>query len=108
VEVALAMGLLGCVVGLIALTTASGTTFFMGIPYFDGMAIWQLVALILCAVGVILFIGIPLFLLIRILINGDKNTMKTSTKIAAIISWIIAIVLICTTAVMIYGSFIEY
>ncbi|MDE6256119.1 MAG: PspC domain-containing protein [Muribaculaceae bacterium] len=108
VEVALAMGLLGCVVGLIALSTAAGTTFFMGIPYFDGMAIWQLVAIILCAVGVILFIGIPLFLLIRILMSGDKNPMKTSTKIAAIISWIIAIVLTCTTAVMIYGSFIEY
>lgn len=105
VEVALAIGLLGCIIALIALSTAAGTSFIMGIPYFnfDGTPTGQLIVAILCAIGVILFIGIPLFLLIRVLINGDKNPMKTSTKVATAISWIIAIILTFSTAIIIDG-----
>ncbi|MDE5791173.1 MAG: PspC domain-containing protein [Muribaculaceae bacterium] len=108
VEIALAMGLIGCVVGLIALTTAAGTSFFMGIPYFNGFEIEQLVMLILCVIGFLLFIGIPLYLLIRILINGDKNPMKTSTKIVAVIGWIVAIILTVVAAIIFYVSYYGY
>ncbi|MDE6682993.1 MAG: PspC domain-containing protein, partial [Muribaculaceae bacterium] len=108
VEIALAMGLIGCIVGLIALTTAAGTSFFMGIPYFSGFEIEQLAMLILCVIGFLLFIGIPLYLLIRILINGDKNPMKTSTKIIAVIGWIVSIILTVVAAIIFYVSYYGY
>ncbi len=104
VEVALAVGLLGCIVGLIALTTAAGTTLFMGIPFFNGWAIEQFVALIVFAIGIILFIGIPLFFLIRLIMNGDKNQMKSSTKIAGVICWIIAIILTSVAGLAFYAT----
>ncbi|MDE5808618.1 MAG: PspC domain-containing protein [Muribaculaceae bacterium] len=105
IEVSLAIGLIGCIIGLIALTTAAGTAFFIEIPYFNNLAVEQLIALIVAALGFILFIGIPLFLLIRILLNGDKNPMKTSTKIIALISWVIAIVITVVAGIIFYATY---
>lgn len=98
VEIGLAVGLLGCFIALIIVTTTQGMVYVTGIPYFDGVPGWQIVCGILCAIGVLLFIGIPLFLLIRMLIYGDKRPMKKSSKLVALVGWIISIVMFSATA----------
>lgn len=107
-EVGVAIALLGCFIALIALTTTQGMVFVTGIPYLDGVPCWQLVCAIICAIGVLLFVGIPLFLLIRMLIYGDKKPLKKSSKWVALIGWIISIVIFSSTAAIVSASYSSY
>lgn len=109
-EVGLAIALLGCFIALIAVTTTQGMALLTGtgIPYLDVIPCWLLVCTIFCAIGALLFVGIPLFLLIRMLINGDKKPLKKSSKWIALIGWIISIVIFSSTAAIIYTASIPY
>ncbi|MDE7412248.1 MAG: PspC domain-containing protein [Muribaculaceae bacterium] len=99
VIIALALGLIGCFIALIAVIVAGVS--FISIPGFEGMDTPMLMVCILCAIGLIITIGIPIYALIRLIIKGERSEVKPANKIAFIITWVMALVLFIVTAVII-------
>lgn len=95
VEIALAIGLIGCILAIFIFATVSGASFFSNVPWieFGGISPSFVINALLCAIGYITLLGIPLFFLIRILIGKNNKPLSVSTRISAIIVWILAFIL---------------
>lgn len=95
VEIALAIGLIGCILAALIFATASGASLFTNVPWIEvgGEPTSMIITALLCAIGYIILLGIPLFFLIRLIIGKRTNPLSRSTRIAAIVAWIIAFIL---------------
>lgn len=97
-EVAMIVGFLGCIFGLVLLNTAWGSDLF-GIPtvmnHFEYKE-WMLG--LMMAIGYIVTFGIPLYCVIVLVLSKNKKNFGTVTKIVMSIFWVIAFVLaaVCT------------
>ncbi len=96
---AMAVGLIGCIFALIAFSTSWGGTLF-GDNYPSWMEeastipIWG----VICGIGSLLALGIPLFLLIRMGLKKDRQPLSKNTKISLSVIWAIGFILGATSA----------
>lgn len=99
IEAALGIGLLGCIIALITFITPYGMTMFG-----DGSLAGEhdiVIMGLLTAIGYILTIGIPLFFLLRFMLNNNNRIpqrMAKGWRVAMIATWIIGFIMagVCT------------
>lgn len=94
--IAIAIGLIGCLIGLVGAAIAGFTS--VGFPGISSDELPFFTTSILCAIGILVVLGIPVYALIRLILKGDKSPMKPGYKIAMVITWILALVLFIVTA----------
>lgn len=92
IEVALGLGLIGCFIALMIFGSAAGWSIFNP-STFVNEEIGVVILGLLTAIGFIIFFGIPLFLLIRLILKGNnRQPMRKNNKIVLLVTWILGIV----------------
>ncbi|MDE6443625.1 MAG: PspC domain-containing protein, partial [Muribaculaceae bacterium] len=92
--VGLILGLLGCLFALIMFTTGMGSTFFGDassdwVSDFGPIPVWG----VLCGIGCILSVGIPLFLLVRMGLKKNSAPLSRSIRNSLLIIWVLSFLL---------------
>jgi len=92
--IAMVIGLVGCVFTLIAFSTSWGWTLFgEAAPEWYAEAgtipVWGVV----CGIGCILALGIPLYLLIRIGLKKNRTPLSQGVKTTLIILWVLGFII---------------
>lgn len=103
IELVLGIALLGCIIALITFITPYGMSLF-GNGYLAGEEELVITSL-LTAIGYILAIGIPLFFLLRFLLNnnsGSQQRMAKGWRVAMITTWVIGFIMagVCTGVIV--------
>lgn len=94
VVIALAIGLLGCMIGLIALSTTWGMGFWQSEVFPEVPYVANPVVPLLAAAGYIIMIGIPVFSLCWVILSQRwKLTMGNGWKTALWVTWVVSIIL---------------
>lgn len=95
IEVGLAVGFVGCLFALLLFLTPFGPSWVESAAL-ESYEYHTVVAALLCAIGVILTIGIPLFALLWVLLKGygsKRREMSTAWKAALSVAWVISFIL---------------
>lgn len=92
--VVLVLGLLGCLFALVMFATDLGSAFFGETTSFwyseaGSLPVWG----VLCGIGSILVVGIPLFILVRMGLRKNGNVLSTGVRNSLVIIWILGFVL---------------
>lgn len=93
VEIALAIGLLFCVALIIGILTNDNIAQLLLISDVMPINVYTIINILLCAIGLILVIGIPLYFLIRLLNNSDRNPLSLTMRITICVTWILSFIL---------------
>ncbi|MDE6297438.1 MAG: PspC domain-containing protein [Muribaculaceae bacterium] len=104
VEIALALSLLICIALIIGILTNDNLAQLLVMSDVMPISVYTVINLLLCAVGLILVIGIPLFFLIRLLINSDRQSLSLSMRITVCVTWILSFILFLSMGLVLGSS----
>ena len=96
VEIALAIGFIGCIFALLLMGTSHGSDIF-GIPPISAIDYQEVVLGLTAAIGYIILLGIPLYLFIMLVLAPNRKPWSRVVKISVLIIWIIGFVMAAVT-----------